>query len=89
MVVGDTGVWANRGSNIEPPVSDKPCHCSEAENRIPPPPCPETLIDHMTRQLKLTTDQQTKIKALFEKDQERTEPLHQKLMEYRSQLGLP
>jgi len=85
MVVGDTGVWADSGNNAVPP-NDKPCHCSEADHRMPPPPCPEMVIDHMTKCLKLTIDQQTKIKALFAKDREKTEPLQQKLMEYRKQV---
>jgi len=85
MVVGATGVWADSGSNVIPP-KDKPGHCSEEEDRMPPPPCPEMVVYHMTRQLKLTADQQTKIKALFTKDREKTEPLQQKLMEYRKQV---
>jgi Spy/CpxP family protein refolding chaperone len=86
MAAGGTGVWAGSGNGFEPPVNDKPCHCSEPEYRMPPPPSPEGLIDHITRQLKLTSEQQTKIRALFAKDEEKAEPLRQKLAEYRKQL---
>jgi Spy/CpxP family protein refolding chaperone len=86
MAAGGTGVWAGGGNGVEPPVNDKPCHYAEPEDRMPPPPSPEGVVDHMTRQLKLTSEQQTKIKALFVNDKEKTEPLRQKLTEYRKQL---
>ena len=84
--VGGTGVWAGSGDSIDQPVRDKACCCPEQEDRIPPPPSPERQIDHMTRQLGLTGEQQTNIKALFAKERELTAPLLTKLAEYRKQL---
>lgn len=53
---------------------------------MPPPPHPEEVIEHMTRQLKLTGDQQTRIKAVFAADREKNVQLMQKVAEYRKQL---
>jgi Spy/CpxP family protein refolding chaperone len=85
IIAGSTGVWAGSGDRADQPVKDKACRCSEPEERRPPPPSPEGQIDHMTRQLGLTGEQQTKIKALFAKDREKSDPLLQKQAEYRQQ----
>lgn len=52
---------------------------------MPPPPS-EKIIEHMARQLKLTGDQQTKIKAVFTAEREKTALLTQKITEYHKQL---
>ncbi|MGD0584434.1 MAG: Spy/CpxP family protein refolding chaperone [Oryzomonas sp.] len=51
-----------------------------------PPPPPEEIIEHMAGQLNLTSDQQTKIKAVFAADREKIPLLVQKVGEYRKQL---
>lgn len=50
------------------------------------PPPPDGMIDHMSRQLKLTNDQQAKIKTLLAADRKKAMPLVQKMAEYRKQL---
>lgn len=50
------------------------------------PPPPGELLEHMARHLKLTADQQAKIKALVAADREKMAPLVQKVEEYRKQL---
>ncbi|GFE62772.1 Spy/CpxP family protein refolding chaperone [Geobacter sp. AOG2] len=82
--LGVNGVWAgggdDHGQRMRGEEGDGPI------GMMPPPPPPEEIIAHMTRQLKLTGDQQTKIKAVFAADREKTATLMQKLGEYRKQL---
>jgi hypothetical protein len=67
--VGGSGVWAGSGDIFDQPVRDKACCCPEQEDRMPPPLTPEKQIDHLTRQLGLTGEQQTKLRALFRRGQ--------------------
>lgn len=50
------------------------------------PPPPDGMIDHMSRQLKLTNDQLAKIKTLLAADREKAMPLVKKMAECRKQL---
>jgi|GEM_PF-648532 len=81
-VIGVNGVWAGAG------VTDGEGRMGEGkegpDGMMPPPP--EDMIEHMTRQLKLTGDQQAKIRAVFAADREKVAPLMRQVGEYRKQL---
>lgn len=51
-----------------------------------PPPPAEEMVVHMGQRLKLTSDQQAKVKAVFAAEREKTAPLMQKMAEYHKQL---
>jgi len=84
MAVGVNGVWAGGGDD------NGQRRMREGEEgpdgMMPPPPPPEEILEHMTRRLKLTGDQQAKIKAVFAADREKVAPLMRKVDEYRKQL---
>ncbi|KAB0664108.1 Spy/CpxP family protein refolding chaperone [Oryzomonas japonica] len=52
---------------------------------VPPPPS-EEMVARMAQRLKLTSDQQAKVKAVFAAEREKTAPLMQKMAEYHKQL---
>lgn len=82
--LGGNGVWAagmGAGDSGQRAMVEGEGGATEM---MPPPP--DGFIDHMARQLKLTCDQQMKIKALFTALKEQTSPLMQKVAEYRNQL---
>lgn len=86
MAVGASGGWAGAGDNCGKPVREAFCRCSEPEIRMPPPPSPDSVMDHMAKQLRLTCEQQKKIRELFEQDWKKVIPLMQQQEEYRKQL---
>jgi hypothetical protein len=61
LSVAGTCVWAGSGDSFDQPVRDKACCCPEPDDRMPPPLSPEMQIDHLTRQLGLTGEQQSKL----------------------------
>ncbi|NVN92005.1 MAG: Spy/CpxP family protein refolding chaperone [Desulfuromonadales bacterium] len=82
VTAGANGVWAAGDTSGDQPVRDMDCRCLRQERRMPPPPLsPEEHVERMACLLKLTNEQQIKIKAMLEKDRVTTAPLLQKLEE--------
>lgn len=84
---GASAVWASGGMTGGKTVGEMDCHCRNVEWRMPPPPLsPEEHFERLACQLKLTSEQTTSIKELFEKDRAATAPLLLKLEASRMQL---
>lgn len=81
MTVGVTGLRAGAAGD-----GGQRAMAGEGWGPVEMMPPPDELIDHMAWQLRLTSEQQAKIGAVFRADREQTAPLMQKMAEYRKQL---
>ncbi|WP_168205876.1 Spy/CpxP family protein refolding chaperone [Geobacter sp. FeAm09] len=81
--IGANGVWAGAAGEGGPRGMDE--RGMGGPGMMPPPPS-EEMVAHMAQRLKLTAEQQTKIKALFAAEREKNAPLQQKMAEYHKQL---
>jgi Spy/CpxP family protein refolding chaperone len=83
--IGVNGVWAGwAGDGGQRTMGEEAW--GPADMMMPLPPPPEEIIEHMTRQFKLTDDQRAKIKAVLVADREKITMLVQKVGDYRKQL---
>lgn len=81
--IGANGVWA--GATGEGGHREMDERGWGAPGMMPPPPS-EEMVAHMAQRLKLTSDQQAKVTAVFAAEREKTAPLMQKISEYHKQL---